>query len=176
MIGVNERTIGHIVKPDGSLATVPTTLIGADTAAIMRAYFTWAMTNQLEPELFCGDCYDHSRNSKAQFDISDQQVVITCACQLRLFQGASLPPSPVTPSMTAPSDDAGVGRIALSDAAARLLRTYKKVLLALNLKEALRCSACYALNQSDGCEAQVLPGSIRIMCCCSNRTFTGQTI
>jgi len=57
-----------------------------------------------------------------------------------------------------------------------LLRLYKKVLIDLNLKEALRCNACYSLDNQDGCGAQVLTNSIRIFCRCSNRTYQGMTI
>lgn len=175
MIGVNDKTTGHIVKPDGSLAILPTTLLGADTAAILRAYFTWTLANQLEPELYCASCYNGSREDKAIYNIDDAQIQIICRCQQRVFFGHSLPPAPVAASTTIPNDG-GVGEVQLSEDAARLLRLYKKVLIDLGLKEAVRCNACYALNSEDGCNAQVLTNSIRIFCRCSNRTFQGMTI
>ena len=176
MLGLNDKTTGYIVKPDGTLATVPTILLSADTAAIMRAYFFWAMSNQLEPELFCGDCADGSREKKAQYNITETEIEIVCDCSQRVFFGASLPPAPVVASTTLPANDTGVGQVLLSEDAARLLRLYKKVLIDLNLKEALRCNACYGLEQEDGCNAQVLSQSIRIHCRCSDRRYAGLTI
>src|SRR3990167_2081782 len=175
MIRLTDTTTGHIVKADGSLATMPTTLMGADTAAIMRAYFQWALTNQLEPELYCGNCFNGSRDDKAIYNITEADIQIICRCQIRAFFGHSLPPAPVTASTTV-LHDGEIGQVLLSDSAARLLRLYKKVLIDLNLKEALRCNACYSLDNQDGCGAQVLTNSIRIFCRCSNRTYQGMTI
>jgi len=176
MIGVNDKTAGHLVGPDGSLVTLPTTLMGADTAQIMRAYFVWAMSNQLEPELFCSDCYDRTRGSKAIYNITEAEIQIVCDCQLRAFFGHTLPPNPVAASQTQVCEGEGSASVLLSEEAARLLRLYKKVLIDLGLKEALRCNACYELKQSDGCMAQVTTNSIRILCRCSNRSFVGMTI
>ena len=175
MLSLNDKTTGHIVKADGSLATVPTTLIGADTAAIIRAYFYWAMTHQLEPELLCGNCFDHTRDSKAKYNITDAEIQIVCGCQIRAFFGHSLPPARVAASTTIPNDGK-IGQVLLSADAASLLRLYKKVLIELNLKEALRCNACYALSQSDGCAAQVTANAIQILCRCSDRRYAGMTI
>lgn len=172
-----DRTVGRLVAPDGSVASRPTTLMSADAAAIIRAYFTWAMKNQLEPELFCATCYDFSRSLKATYNIDEQQIAIVCQCQLRFFQGATLPPEPVAASLVAkPMENADVGEVRLSTGAAYVLRQYKKVLLDLGLKEALRCNACYSNGQSDGCEAQVLSQSIHISCRCSHRVYVGLTI
>ena len=175
MISVNDKTSGHLVGPDGSLLYRPTTIIGADAAAIMRAYFFWAMSNQLEPELFCGACFDGLRENKAQYNITEQEIEIVCKCQMRVCLGASLPMTPVSPSMTAPANATGIVPVVLSEAAARLLRLYKKVLIDLNLKEALRCNVCYEVGE-DGCAASVTSQSIRIDCRCSERRYAGLTI
>ena len=172
-----DRTSGHLVGPDGTPLYRPTTLIGADAAAIIRGYFLWAMKNQLEPELVCASCFDFTRQSKATYNIDKDQIAIICQCQLRFFQGQTLPPEPVASSVTVKAtDDAGAGEMRLSLGAAWLLRQYKKVLLDLGLKEMLRCNACYANGQEDGCEAQVTSQSIRIRCRCSNRIYTGMTV
>lgn len=178
MSNLANRTAGHLVAPDGSLLQRPTTLIGADTAAIIRAYFAWAMQNQLEPELVCGACFDHSRESKAIFTITDQQVVIVCECSIRYFEGATLPPAKLAPSMSVPEDAQGAILVQLSPDQALLLRTYKKVLTELNLKEMLRCNACYTLHgpSYDGCAARVTASLIEIRCRCSHRIFRGMSV
>lgn len=178
MIGVNEKTSGHIVGPDGAIINLPATLLGAGAAAILRQYFFWAMSNALEPELFCGDCYNQSRESKAQYNIDEKQIQIICACRMIVFMGGSLPPEPVGASKTAPGTAlGGAADVQLSEDAARLLRLYKKqVLEPYNLKEAIRCNACYELGNLDGCDAQVTSSLIRIVCRCSDRRYAGLTI
>lgn len=177
MIPLADKTVGQIVKPDGTPASVPATIIGVEAGQIIRAYFFWALTHQLEPELYCGNCLDlrNLPDTRATYNIDAEQIVITCGCQIRFFQGHTLAPLVKHPAVTVASD-AGIGQVLLPEEAARLLRQYKKVLNALNLKEALRCNACYSLDQGDGCEAQVLDSSIRIRCRCSNRTYQGLTI
>lgn len=176
MTSLLDKTVGHLVAPDGSLVDCPATIIGADTAALIRAYFTWAMKNQLEPVLFCASCYDHSRDSKAQYDISEQKIIITCQCSVRYFEGFTLPPSAMQPCLSAPVDASGPILMALSLDAARLLRQYKKVLAALGLKEALHCNACFELGQLDGCDASVTDSQIKIDCRCTRRRFTGSSL
>ena len=173
-----DRTIGHLVATDGSLLECQATILSADTAALIRAYFTWTLKNQLEPELLCANCFDHSRESKAQYNISDEKIIIVCQCSVRYFEGYSLPPSVMQPSLSAPVDASGPIYMRLSMDAARLLRNYKKVLLALGMKEALRCNACYELHgaNSDGCDASVTDASIRIDCRCTKRRFIGSSM
>lgn len=177
MLGVNDQTTGQITGRDGTPLNVPAIILTPTQAEILRAYFYWAVTNQLEPELYCGNCFDPHNlpDTKATYNVDAEQIVITCGCQIRFFQGRTLPALVRHPAVTIASDT-GVGQVLLSEDAARLLRLYKKVLNDLNLKEALRCNACYALEQGDGCEAQVLDSSIRIRCRCSSRTYQGLTI
>lgn len=170
------RTVGQIVRPDGRLATLPTVIIGADAAAILRNYFSWALSQQLEPELFCATCYDGTRESKAVYNITEQEIEIVCGCSIRFFKGTWLPPVAVAAATSHPSENAEPTIMRLSADCARLLRLYKKVLMTLGLKEALRCNACYNLNLNDGCEAQVLTQSIRITCRCSDRRYWGLSI
>jgi hypothetical protein len=173
---LSDRVPGHIVTDEGVLLSRPALVMDAETAAIVRNYWYWAMTNALEPELFCADCYDGTRESRAHVQIDDQDIIIVCACTQRFFRGPWTKPAAVDIAQTPRTDGAGVAQIALSAEAARLLRLYKKTLIALGLKEALRCNACYRLGLRDGLEAaQVRDNSIVLRCACSNRTFQGPT-
>lgn len=174
-IALANRTVGHVVGLDGQPLSRPTTILSADAAAILRAYFYWLMKHHLEPELVCASCFDHTRQSKATFNVDEQQIAIICNCSIRFFEGGSLPPDPIGASLTTVTND-GVGQVLLSEGAARLLRVYKKVLIELGLKEALRCNACFALDQPDGCEVRVTDQSVRILCRCSDRRYQGMTI
>ena len=170
------RVEGQILAPDGTPGNCPATIIGADAAAILRNYFHWALTSQLEPELFCVSCYDHTRESRAVYEIDAQQIVIQCRCQIRYFKGGWLPPLPMVKGTSTIAAEGGDAQIALSADEASLLRLYKKVLKDYGLAEALRCNACFELSGLDGCHAQVTDQSIRIRCRCSNRTYQGMTI
>lgn len=63
----------------------------------------------------------------------------------------------------------------LSDADATLLRAYKKLLMKLNLREALYCNDCWSGDREDGCKAYVQDGQIGILCRCKQRIHLGQT-
>lgn len=174
---LNEHVAGRIVTEDGTILDRPATVLDTETAKILRDYFYWALTHQLEPELFCATCYDGTRESRAQYQINEQQIVIVCRCRQLFHQGIWAKPTACAPSVSVPDDTAGPLNVLLSDDAARLLRLYKKVLTMLGLKEALRCNACYNLDLRDGLEAaQVLDNSITLKCQCSNRTYLGMTI
>lgn len=172
---ITEHTQGHLVLADGTLVERPTRILDLDSATALRAYFLWAMKGQLEPELVCGDCFDHTRASKATYEITDEQIVIACGCSLRFYQGTTVLPL-IHPDRTIPDDGVAIPRVLLSEASAKILRAYKRLVLErLNLKEALRCNACFALGYPDGCRAQVLTNAIHITCRCSDRRDTGST-
>ena len=175
-----DRTIGQVQTPDGARADFPCTLLTPDAAATIRAYFTWTLSHQLEPELYCSTCYNGSRDDKALYNINDLEIQIICKCQIRAFFGVTPKPAMVEACKTLPlAEGDTVGAVALSDDIARLMRRYDKtVLKPYGLKEALRCNACYEIHgpDEDGCEAHVLTNSILIRCRCSRRTHSGLTI
>ncbi len=173
---LTHRPFAQLFKPDGSPIDRPPTLIGTEAATIIRAYFTWAMQNQLDPELVCGECFNHTRADRTIYDISDDAIHIICGCQVREFHGRTPPPHKLAPMRSIPVDASGPLEMQLFPVHALLLRQYKKVLIGLNLKEALRCNACYELGQSDGCEAHVTDRSILIRCRCSRRTYQGMSV
>lgn len=177
MTTLAQKTTGHLIGPGGAIIEQPTTILDADTAKLIRDYFYWTLTHGLQPELFCNTCTDHTRDAKAIYNISEHEIEIICRCGIRYFKGEWIKPLPMAATMKAQTTDTtGPIHVALSGDEALLLRRYKKVLLELGLKEALRCNTCYKLNLPDGCEAQVLTNSIRIRCRCSDRTYFGMTI
>lgn len=173
---MNEQTIGHVMQDDGSLKAMPATIITADDASIIRAAFQWYLQNALEPELLCASCFAFSRDSKAEYRITEQEIQVLCACAIRFHKGAWLTPISISPSFSAPVDATGPILLTLSVDAARLLRHYKNVLLSLGLKQALRCNACYELGQEDGCEARTTDSEILIRCRCTRRVFRGSSL
>jgi len=174
---ITEHTTGQLITPDGALLSRPTRLLTMAEAKTLRAYFRWTLAAQLEPELLCRTCFDQSRDTKATYQITDDQITIICACQIRFFHGVTpeLSPLACTPSAVL-SDEAGPATITLSRAVAALLREYKTaILVGLDLLEALRCNACFELGLSDGCAASVTSKTIQIRCRCTTRTFVGST-
>lgn len=173
---LSNRVPGTVTDTEGQLRELPATILDTDAATILRNYFHWAMTNQLEPELFCKSCYDGTRGSRATYQITDGEIVIVCSCQIRYFKGAWTAPAALEASRSVATEGAEAMPVRLSADAARLLRLYKKVLDVLGLIEALRCNACFHLQREDGCEAQVGNNSIRIRCRCSDRTYFGMSV
>lgn len=173
---MNEQTIGHVVQDDGSLKAMPATIINAEDAAIIRNAFQWYLRNHLEPELLCAACFDFSRDSKAEYRIDEHELQIICSCAIRFHKGAWMKPIAPALSKSAPTDTTGPILMRLSEDAASLLRAYKKVLLSLRLKQAVRCNACYELGQEDGCTAQTTDNHIVIRCRCTSRTYWGSSV
>lgn len=177
MTSILDRTHGQILDPAGTPTNLPAIIIGADAAAILRNYFHWVLQQQLEPELFCAHCYDGTRESKALYHITAEDIQIVCRCSIRFFKGTWLPPETIAASVSVADDTTGPAKVTFSAGAARLLRLYKRVLQDLGLKEALRCNICYKFDPSqDGCEAQVRAMNIRVLCRCADRTFTGMSL
>lgn len=173
---INSIAQGQIVTEGGLTLDVPAIEIGAEAAAIFRNYFYWCLKNQLEPELFCKDCYDGTRNTRATHNVTEQEIAIACGCKLRFFKGPWMQPAaiPVPKRSNEKSEELPTDYL-LPVEAARLLRAYKKVMIDLGLLEAIRCNACFHLNLEDGCNARVGNNSILIQCRCSRRVYQGMT-
>ena len=117
-----------------------------------------------------------ARDRRAIYNIAEEDLQIICACRMLYFMGET-PYNALAPCWAGPETirSDGTRALALSAEAVDRLRSYKEVLQALALKEALRCNRCFELNQSDGCEAHVLSTSIRIDCRCTERRHVGVT-
>jgi hypothetical protein len=65
--------------------------------------------------------------------------------------------------------------IQLSKDDAELLRSYKRFLQRLGLREALYCNHCWSGDREDGCKAFVTDSQIAVICRCRMRVHLGQT-
>jgi hypothetical protein len=70
----------------------------------------------------------------------------------------------------------GVKTVMLDAADALLLRSYKKFLTRMGLKEALYCDACWERNLGHGCHARITDHEIFIKCRCKFRLFQGPSL
>lgn len=173
---ITEHTTGQLVMPDGTIHTLPTRLLTPVQAKLLRMYLSWAMQCRLEPEFACRTCFDHSRESRAAYNVTDDQITIICECNIRFYQGLTPFTLPAVMGFSTPSEDDEPMGVDLSLQVAELLREYKvQILEALALQEMLRCNACFEARQPDGCDASVTSRSIRIRCRCTLRTFVGVT-
>lgn len=169
-----ETVTGTILDAHGQPALRPTTILSAAEAALLRSYFTFLMRAHYEPELVCGHCYDGTRESKATFHVTDQQIVIVCGCRMLFHDGVTAAEDLVVPRLpTAPSDGAANTVTPLTLDAVTLLRAYKAaILLKYHLKEMLRCNLCDGLDQHDGCRAHVTGRRVSIECRCRTLAWT----
>jgi hypothetical protein len=167
-------TTGTIVGPDGQHALRPTSILSSGEAALIRTYLSFLMRAGYEPELVCGQCYDGRRESKAQFNISDSQIVIVCGCRMLFYEGVTPPEQMDVPRLPkAPSETAATKTTPLTLDAVVLLRAYKSaILLKYHLKEILRCNYCDALDLHDGCRASVTGRRVQIECRCRTLAWT----
>lgn len=174
-------TTTTLFGPNGErLDERPTTLLTVEDAALIRNYYYMLLKAGLEFEVFCRTCGHETREDQAQYKIDDEQVIILCGCSALYHKGAT----PVERLETVElSRDVRVGRdmqivvanLQMTEAAAKLLRTWKRFLLSHGMLEALRCNACYEANRPDGCRAASRSSSCSIECRCTRYTYTGAT-
>ena len=169
-----DYTTGQITTPSGELATKPTLILSGSELDIIRAYRDFLQRAQLEPELFCHDCFDGRRDSQAVYEVTPQQILIACRCRMRFGQG---PSPPITGAFIPRSSEqlltACIVDLARSDAI--VLRQYQRVCHKYRLFEALRCRPCWALSTRDGLRARVTSASIRLECRCRILQYVGST-
>lgn len=166
-------TRGTVATTEGDIA-LPAFLFSAADQRIIRTYRTWLNASKLQPQLFCGHCWDVTPGDQIAVGVSPHDITMVCRCRLRYGNGET--PFMPLPAVSPPAILAGVlPEIPLSIEVARLFRTYKRVLQQFQLKEALRCLNCWGLGLWDGCRGIVLDNSILIECRCCKRTYMGPT-
>lgn len=169
-----EATI--LYDPHGKPLT-NTVSLDYQTASTLRTYFSWIVRAGFEPELYCKTCTDHSRESKATYEINEGLIDIWCKCRRILFSGHTKF-TRIRPTLPPPETGlplAGPALLTLTLPEGQLLREWKQVLQRHGLLEGLRCNFCFEANRADGTEARVTASHARIACRCRVYTFTGYT-
>ena len=76
-----------ILSPDGSLATIPTTILTSEEAQLLRQYKKFLHAHGLKEALFCASCWDHNLSDGCEAYVTPSQIMIRCRCHVRFYQG-----------------------------------------------------------------------------------------
>ena len=83
-----DKTTGLILDPNtGSPVAVPTTILDADDARLLRAYKKLLLKYGLREALYCNACWNHKFSDGTEAHVTDNEIVIRCRCSLRFYQG-----------------------------------------------------------------------------------------
>lgn len=82
-----DKTSGIIVGPSGEPINVPTVLLTAEEARLLRLYKKFLHNNGLREAIHCNSCWDGGWHDGTQAYVTDQEIVIRCRCSLRYFKG-----------------------------------------------------------------------------------------
>ena len=78
-----------IVTPQGDPATVPTVLLSAQDADLLRRYKKFLAAQGLREALYCNACWDKNLSDGTEAYVTGTQIVIRCRCRLRFYGGTS---------------------------------------------------------------------------------------
>jgi len=85
-----ETLPGTIVAPDGTPVTLPTRLLTADEAKVIRAYKKIKLKYGFREENHCNACSEsRDRSDGMRGFTTDEKVLYECRCRLLYFDGAS---------------------------------------------------------------------------------------
>ena len=87
---LNDYTKSTILAPDGSMANIPTVLLTAEEARLLREYKKFLNRRGLKEAVYCNACWEQNLQCGTRFFVTDDQVFIQCRCQVRFFQGQTL--------------------------------------------------------------------------------------
>ncbi len=181
----SDKVAGTILGPDGAPASRPTVVLSPDEAALVRSYMWMMISAGYDPSFGCIQClpvgprgYRIDPEVMATYLIDEAQIVITCACRQVFHQGHTTSAKFVKTVLL----EKGVSGVpgmqmtaAITSAGALLLRSWTKFLRKHRYMEALRCTPCFEMTQSDGCQARVTDTEIFLRCRCRMAQYTEGT-
>lgn len=81
-----EKTTGTVEK-DGDQQSVPTTVLSAEEAALLRLYKKFLLRHGMREALFCNKCFEGNVSDGTRAHVTDSQVMILCRCRMLFHQG-----------------------------------------------------------------------------------------
>lgn len=82
-----EKTASLILGPNGEPLSVPTVILDAKHARIIREYKKVLQELGLKEALYCDECWDRNVHHGLEARVTDGQIIFRCRCKLRFFQG-----------------------------------------------------------------------------------------
>lgn len=168
-----DTTVATQIHPDGTVATLPTTVLTPIEAALLGEYETWLSRERLVRKLFCRTC---GPDREVEVFVEPDTIGLTCGHRL-LYAPGPIPVQHVThpdlgePLIHVPAVAIPDTPIAVADA--YLLRRYQAFCRTYGLQEALWCLQCEDAGDPSGCTAFVQVDNMVILCRCQRRIFHG---
>lgn len=179
----NDKTTSAITMSDGDVVTLPTTLLHADEAMILRQYRDWLDARRIHRSFHCKHCrvpdpITAERTLPKSMDvfITDSQILFSCDHQRLFFQG-STPSRPFRFETDPPLPEGfvlsgGPLRMALLEPERELLRAVKLIRRKYDLLESNLCMDCF---EHGGYDPRMAGGiddrNGKIAWFCSHRAF-----
>ena len=170
-----DQTLTAQTREDGTVATLPTTILSDADAALLGEYESWLSRARLTRKLYCKDC---GLDSEVAVFVEPGQIGLTCGHRMLFYQGHV--PVRLTEYPEA-GEPALIVRVTIPDepiavADAYMLRRYQKFCQTYGLAEALWCLRCEDEGNPSGCKAYVRVDRMAILCRCANRVFHGLAV
>lgn len=166
--GSQERTVAEVGEDHQRAQGIQ---LSIDQLRTIRAYGRWCHDAGLRPDRYCQHCFGGMLGDPMQCKIALDDVIFVCSCTVRFGHAEThLPPAIPPPvkhhiiEFPFASQDVPLGQ-----AAADLLRHYKRVLSDLGIMETLWCDACRRNGDEPGVEAFVGSKTVRLKCRCMTR-------
>lgn len=82
-----ETTKSVILAPDGSVATLPTTILTGEEAQLLREYKKFLLRHGYKEALYCDSCWNQNLQHGTEAYVTDDRIGIKCRCRFTYFQG-----------------------------------------------------------------------------------------
>lgn len=79
-----------IVAPDDTATSLPTRMLTAADAQLLRQYRQFLMTYDLREALYCNACFERDASDGCRAGVTSERIAIVCRCQARVFEGQTL--------------------------------------------------------------------------------------
>lgn len=84
-----EKTTGLIIDPTtGAAANIPTILLTAEQAKIMREYKKKVLLPLgIKETAYCDNCWEHNLSHGMEAHVTDNKIMFRCRCRMLFFNG-----------------------------------------------------------------------------------------
>lgn len=83
----SDKTTATIYAPDGTQANLPTLVMTAEDAALLRSYKQWLLRNGYKEALYCSRCWESNLAHGTEAFVTTDRIGIRCRCRFTYFQG-----------------------------------------------------------------------------------------
>lgn len=82
-------TEGVILDANGQPTSLPTKLLTAEEAALLRLYKKFLHTHGMREAVFCNTCFEGNISDGMEAHVTDSEVLFRCRHRLLFYKGSS---------------------------------------------------------------------------------------